>query len=106
MLFITLILLSVATYTYLKTKKLILGPNISVTTPKNGETLRNSTTIIQGTARNISSLSLNDRPISIDENGGFSEVVALLSGYNIMSVKGTDKFGKKTESVLQLVLKD
>ena len=103
---VLIILLAVLGYGYSKMKNFLNGPKISVTTPENGATAGTSTEVIRGMAKNVSSLSLDDRPIFVDEQGNFSEIVALLPGYNILSLKGTDKFGKKTELLLQLVLKE
>ncbi len=101
---IAFIILAVGGYGYFKMRNLLEGPVIAVSTPQNGTTVGTSTEIIRGTAKNVSSLSLNDRPIFIDEQGNFSETVALSPGYNILSLKGQDKFGKKTELVLQLTV--
>jgi len=103
---IGLVLVFIGIYGYSKTKDLIDGPRISVSSPEDGETLFQSASVISGTAKNVSFLSLNDRPIFVDKNGNFSETVALLPGYNILSVRGIDKFGKKTEKTLQLVLRE
>lgn len=103
--FVAIILIIVSGYGYLKIRNLILGPTITVSEPKNGETFTLSTIEIKGLAKNISSLSLNDLPIFVNDKGDFSEKVVLSPGYNIISLKGADKFGKKTENVLQLVLK-
>lgn len=103
--FIAIILLIVSSYGYLKMRNLVLGPTITISEPKNGETFTSSTVSIHGAAKNISSLSLNDLPIFVNDKGDFSEMIALSPGYNIISLKGTDKFGKKTEKVLELVLK-
>lgn len=105
-LFVVFVLFAISIYSYLKMRNLILGPTITVSSPENGQTVGNSTTVVEGMAKNVSFLSLNDRPIFVDEKGNFKEVVALLPGYNILSVKGADRFGKKTESVVQLVLKE
>ena len=98
--------LVIGTYSYLKMKSVIDGPKVSIISPENWSATETGVTLVRGTARNISSLSLNDRVIFTDENGDFSEKVALLPGYNILSVKGADKFGKKTEAVVKLVRKE
>lgn len=103
---IVFILITVGGYGYFKMRSLIMGPTINIEGPQNWAALGTSTETISGKAQNVSLLYLNDRPISIDEYGNFSEVVALSPGYNIISIKGADKFGKQTEKVLQLVLKE
>ncbi|MFA5842011.1 MAG: hypothetical protein WC835_03585 [Candidatus Paceibacterota bacterium] len=103
--FIAIILVVVFGYGYFKIRNLLLGPTISVSEPINGQIFASSTISIRGLAKNVSSLSLNDRPIFVNEKGDFSEIMALSPGYNIISLKGADKFGKKTEKTLELVLR-
>ena len=103
---IGLVLVFMAVYGFLQSRNILEWPRISVSSPKAGATVDKSAATISGTAKNISYLSLDDRPIYVDKDGNFSEAIALLPGYNILSVKGTDKFGKKTEKTLELVFKD
>ncbi len=103
---VVFVLLAIGAYGYFKMLNLIEGPEITVSSPPNWSETKASETPVVGTALNISSLSLNDRPIFVDGKGGFSEKIALLPGYNIISIKAEDKFGKKTEKVLQVVLKE
>ena len=81
------------------------GPIITIHTPENGSTLTESLVTIKGVAENISHISLNDRSIFIDEEGRFQEKLLLSYGYNIMTIKAEDKFGRKTEEILELVYK-
>jgi hypothetical protein len=103
--FAVVVLLAISGYGYLKVRDLLLGPTIVVSEPDNGQTFASGTIHIKGTSRNISSLSLDDRQIFTNEKGDFSEIMVLSPGYNIISLKGEDKFGKKTERTLRLVLK-
>lgn len=103
--FIAVILIAVFGYGYFEIRNLLLGPTITVSEPQDGQAFASSTISVKGIAKNISALSMNDLPIFVNDKGDFSEIVALSLGYNIISLKGADKFGKKTEKVLQLVLK-
>ena len=98
------IILLVVGYAYLKTKDYIAGPQITITSPLNGSSVSNSLIEIVGTAKNISFISLNDRPIFIDESGNFKEKLLLYSGYNIMSVKAEDRYKRKVEKNLEVIL--
>jgi len=103
LLFSAMILLVVG-YAYLKTKDYIAGPQITITSPLNGSSVSNSLIEIVGTAKNISFISLNDRPIFIDESGNFKEKLLLYSGYNIMSVKAEDRYKRTVEKKLEVIL--
>ena len=80
-----------------------MGPVITINEPKNGSTTEEQMIKIAGAAKNIKSISLDDRPIFIDEAGSFSEKLLLSEGYNIIKISAWDKFSKKTEKTIELV---
>lgn len=61
---------------------------------------------ITGKAQNANYISLNGREIFIDKDGKFSEKVALIPGFSIITIDATDKFGKEKEKTFQLVYKE
>lgn len=91
-------------YAYLKTRDYIAGPQVTIHSPKNGATLSDSLVEISGTAKNISFISLNDRPIFVDDHGAFKEKLLLYQGYNIISVKAEDRYKRMTEKKLELII--
>lgn len=94
-----------ASYGLYKAEVFREGPEITVNKPQDGQTLKNSLVEISGSARNISSISLDGRPIFIDEKGFFKENLLLAKGYNIIEVQAVDKFGKKVKKTIKVVLK-
>lgn len=101
-LFIFFILIAI--YAIIGSKDLIFGvkiKNVNLAVPE-ALLVENSTNKASGTksniikltgnARNAINLILNGREISVDKEGNFSETIALLSGYNIISIKAKDKF--------------
>ncbi len=99
--FIALIVIG---YAYFATKDYIAGPQISITSPLNGSTVSNPLIEVVGTTKNISFISLNDRPIFVDEKGNFKEKLLLYPGYNIMSVKAEDRYKRTVEKTIELIL--
>lgn len=93
-------------YTLFQAQKIIVGPTIEVYTPQNGATYNQTLIEIEGRARNIAYLNLNDRPIFTDKNGYFKEKLLLSPGYNIIKLDAKDKFKKYTEKRLELILKE
>jgi hypothetical protein len=81
------------------------GPKIIVTSPQNGAAVSESLISIEGQAKNAKQITLDDRPITVDEAGNFSEKMLLSYGYNVLELKAQDRFGKTTEQELQLVYK-
>ena len=97
---VTAIALLVSGYSYFASHNLIQGPTIAILTPKESS-FATSSVEIKGVAQRVNSITLDDRPIFIDEQGNFDETVLLALGYNVVSIEGQDKFGKKTDLTLQ-----
>ncbi len=57
---------------------------------------------LTGTAQNVTSLTLNDRPIFVNEEGVFDELLVLEHGYTIMTLKAYDRYGRSVEIVRSL----
>ena len=93
-------------YSLFQAQKLISGPIIDIYTPQNGATYNQTLIEIDGRARNVSYLNLNDRPIFTDKNGYFKEKLLLSPGYNIIKLDARDKFKKYTEKRLEIILKE
>jgi hypothetical protein len=90
-------------YSYARASNLIHGVEIAFSGIKDGETFTDPLIEIKGNADNARDLYLNDRPISVDQSYNFKESLLLLPGYNILTIKGEDKFGKKSEKTIHLV---
>lgn len=72
---------------------LIAGPKLSVS--EGLSVVQNERVIsIQGEAKNVTSLYLNGRPITIDPSGMFNEGVILENGYTIVSIDAKDRYGR------------
>ncbi len=99
---IVLLFLLITGYAFFQSRKILEGPEITISEPKNGATLLDPLVAIKGQARNINSISLDDRPIFIDEQGNFEEKLLLYPGYNIIKFEAKDKFGK--EKIVNLEL--
>jgi len=93
-------------YALFQGSKIIIGPTIKIYSPENGATFSQSLIEIEGVAKNISYINLNNRPIFTDKNGYFKEKFLLSPGYNIIKLDARDKFKNHTEKVLELVLKE
>lgn len=99
-------LLLILGYSFYQSINLVRGPVITISEPENGSNVPEQLVKIAGSAKNINKISLDDRPIYIDETGSFSEKLLLSDGYNIVKISAWDKFGKKTEKTLELVYRE
>lgn len=93
----------IVTYTYYKTKDFLHGPVVIITSPVNGATVNDSLVEIVGKAKRIAYISINDRQIFTNEEGNFKEKLLLYPGYNIISIKVSDRFDRNTEKSLEIV---
>ena len=84
-------------------RDIVRGPSIIITEPINGETFATSSVELRGISERAQFISLNGKPILIDENGAFSEIIVLSSGYNVSIVEARDKFGHTATQKLELV---
>lgn len=103
---ISTIILMVLGYAYFGSMDYINGPEIIISEPVNGSTISTSTVIIKGRALHIQNITLNNRPIIIDEHGNFSETLLLFPGYNISLFSANDKFKRTIEYKLELVYQE
>jgi hypothetical protein len=102
---ITLFLLALFGYGIFEVWNYATGPKIIISSPANGISVSESLISIDGQGINTKQITLNDRPIVVDEQGNFSEKILLSYGYNVLELKAEDRFGKKTEQKLQIVYK-
>lgn len=80
-------------YIYYQSRGFIQGPHITITEPSDQSLVVHQELLhIAGTAENISHLTLNGAPISIDQYNEFNESLLLAEGFNIIEVTGTDRF--------------
>ena len=107
---LSVFLLFIIIYTFFISKDLVFGVKIIdvniVTTealPMNFIGKASGIRKITGNAKNAIYLTLNDRPISVDQKGNFDETIALLSGYNVISIKAKDEFGNSNEKNYKLI---
>ena len=90
-----LIFAVIALYSIWNGRNLILGPHIKIISPINGSQVDQNPIIIEGTARNVSFISINGREIYVDKGGNFKEVVVLTTGENSLEVFAKDRFNKE-----------
>jgi hypothetical protein len=61
---------------------------------------------IKGNAEKATHITLNGREIFIDKDGNFSEAIAMLPGFSVITLNAQDKFGKKAEKKFEVVTKE
>ncbi len=99
---VLIFVLIIGAYSFYQARKLIAGPEINIKSPQNGATVSQPLIEIIGTASNIKDISLDDRPIFIDQQGNFDEKLLLPPGYTIITLKAHDRFKNYIEKTLDL----
>lgn len=92
-------------YFFHQSKAFLLGPQIVVKYPENGETLNKTIVVVVGNVVNTDTLLLNGRFIIADSFGNFEEKLILARGYNIIELTAKDKFERETSKKLEVVVK-
>ncbi len=98
------IVCAVGFYFFHQSKAYIIGPQINVITPINGETLAHSYVLIKGEVENVSNLSVNGYPVLAGNFGNFETGLLLAKGYNIIEISAKDNFGRTAVKKLEVVI--
>ena len=91
----------VAAYAYYEGRGLLYGPTIEVS----GRVMEvtEPTVSIEGKAQGIATLRMNGKSIPVTEDGTFSELYVLTPGYNRITLSASDRYGKTTERIIEVV---
>ena len=103
---VMLVTITILGYSYFRTQDYLNGPQITILTPQNGETVHDPLLTIQGQTKNIADIMLNNRKIFTDKKGIFKEELLLHSGYNIITIEATDKFNKDLKKRIEIVYQE
>lgn len=99
-----LLFVVIIVYGALKTRNVLLGPEISIDYPQSGSTILSPLVTVSGQAKRIAKIYFNDRKIFTDDTGAFKESLLLARGYNILEFKAEDGFGREVTKKVELVL--
>lgn len=102
----SILALVIVGYSLFQAQKIIAGPVIDIYSPESGSTYNQILIEVTGKARNVAYINMNNHRIFTDIDGKFMEKLLLSPGYNIIKLDATDKFGKRTEKFLQVILKE
>jgi len=99
------ILLAVGTLAYglFQARTLIAGPELTVTSPRPGETVEGPVYSVRGSAHNISRVRINGRAITTDLSGKFEETLVTPDGYGVLLVEAENRLGKYTSTRVEFV---
>jgi hypothetical protein len=82
-------------YIFFRSHYIIAGVKIENVNIIDGTKISDSIFSMTGKAKNAIKVEINGREIPIDRQGNFEEKIALLKGYNTITITAEDKFGSK-----------
>ena len=85
-------ILMLVSYGLFNARSLILGPSVEIFTPARDTETESNILVVKGRAKNITFISLNEKPIFVDTEGLFEDKLLLSPGSNIIEVKAKDRF--------------
>lgn len=90
---VVMVILSGIGYGAWQGRHLIIGPELTIVAEP--EVVQSGRVImLSGVAENVTSLTLNGRPIVTDLDGNFAEGIVLENGYSVVSLDARDRFGR------------
>ena len=99
------LLLATLMYGTWRAYPLIAGPHVSITAPTDGATVASTTFTITGRVSRVKNIEIQGRPIPIDKDGNFSEILVAQEPYTILSIKATDFYDKTIVKTLHVIPK-
>jgi cytoskeletal protein RodZ len=86
-------LLLVFGFLFFQYRAAFFPPTLSVSAPADGSKT-SQTVVVSGTADSNATVTINDSPVSVSNDGTFQKAVTLFPGSSTVLVKATNRFGK------------
>lgn len=99
-----LIILAI-TYGGFRAYPLIRGPQITVYSPNEGDTVASTTFEVSGKVTRVKEITIQGRQIPVDEEGHFKELLVADTPYTIIIMTAMDSYGKRITKRVQVVSK-
>jgi hypothetical protein len=92
-------------YGIFNARNLIMGPTVEIFSPTDNTEASSNVATVNGIAKNISFISINEKPIFVDKEGLFQEKLLLNPGSNTIQVKARDRFKKEIVKTINIYYK-
>ncbi len=96
-----LILFTLA-YGLFQARVLLEGPELTVRAPVPGASLTEPLMEVRGKAHNVTRVTINGRPITTTPEGDFNDTLVTPSGYGVVLVEATNRFGYHIEERIEI----
>ena len=105
-LIVVMVILACLAYFGYEVIKIFSPPNLVVSNPPDFVTISQSSIEVEGETEPEALLTINDRKVFLDEEGGFSELVNLNKGLNVITVSAAKKRSKPAVITLHIFFKE
>lgn len=82
---------------------LIAGPHITIYSPQDGSIVSSTTFQISGRVSRVKNIEIQGRPIPIDKEGNFAEILVAHAPYTIITITATDFYDKTITKILHVI---
>lgn len=104
--FLSIAVLSLVGYAFFNSRFLLQGPEIVLADVNSDSNIIHTDTkdfSLKGKVKHSSYITVNNRPIMVDESGNFNEKLLLSNGVSIIDIYARDKFGKEAREKIDVV---
>ena len=91
-------------YSLFQARFVILGPQMSIESPKDNAVLTSNVLVVSGKAENVAYLSLDGQQIYTDKDGNWTEELIAPKGVSILELMARDRFGREKTITTTVVL--
>lgn len=82
---------------------LILGPSLVVYYPNDGDIVASSSFEVSGRVSKVKEITIQGRPIAIDQDGHFKEILVAAPPYTILVLTATDFYGTSITKTVRVI---
>ncbi|HVT00883.1 MAG TPA: helix-turn-helix domain-containing protein [Patescibacteria group bacterium] len=102
---IAAVFIIVGIYIFFQYSSLIFAPDIQITSPSANQEYQGSVVKVEGKTSPYATISIDGEDVYVDLKGEFSKSVYLFEGEDKIDVVATNRFGKKTEKIINVKIK-
>ena len=102
---ILFLLLIALIYGGFRSYPLLAGPSITIYLPNDGDIVSSSTFLVSGRVLRTKEITLQGRPIKIDTEGNFREILVSHAPYTILVLVAKDQYGATITKTLRVIPK-
>lgn len=98
--FITLFFVALFFYLFKNLNNFVSNPELLIINPTADSVINDTKVLVKGKTDTGNELFINNQPVLVDDDGVFSENIALREGKNVIAIRSVNRFDKEiTESI-------